>query len=479
MKLNLKHRHLLTSAGNIRLKYVVGICALFILLGGWMFSGDDNQTESYVATVIETPTAQQPEQATYRKIEWGEYDPEIKGQGVTPFLSRIGTRPYFNKPYAWAKTLTVESGDALGLLMEETGLHGDDYVGAMTALKKHVDPTEIKPGHKIQIINSRLGDKDTIKSISYIYDGLTSVQLTNPSGQWIAEKKETPLLPKIRGGVATIENSIYGSMGKAGIPDGIINKMIKAYSWTVDFQRDIWGDEEVEVLYETRESEDGEVVRSSRLLYANLKLRGRDLPIYLFEKDKGFPNYFEPSGQSIRRALMKTPIDGARLSSGYGMRTHPVLGYKKAHKGVDFAAPTGTPIYAAGDGVVQRANRFSSFGNYIKIKHNETYQTAYAHLNGFAKGIRSGTRVKQGQVIGYVGTTGRSTGPHLHYEVHKNGVKVNPHSVKLPLGEQLKGDKLDQFRKVIKERSKAFQSITGVMPGQNSNMVRPTKKPKV
>jgi len=477
MKLNLKHRHLLTSTGNIRMRYVVIIGVLFLGLCAWIFSGDNSETETYVATVTEQAETE-AQKVTYRKIEWGDYDPEVKGQGVSPFLSRIGARPYFNKAYEWTKTITIEKGDALGLLMEETGLSGDGYVGAFKALKKHVDPTDIKPGHKIEIINERLGQADTIKSISYIYDGLKSVQLSKNNEQWSSQIVEQQLDIKTRGAVATIENSIYGSMGKAGVPDGIINKMIKAYSWTVDFQRDIWGGEEVEVLYETRESEDGEVVRSHRLLYANLKLRGRDMPIYSFEKDKGFTNYFEPSGQSIKRALMKTPIDGARLSSGYGMRTHPVLGYRKAHKGLDFAAPTGTPIYAAGDGVVQRANRFSSYGNYIKIKHNDTYSTAYAHLHGFAKGIRAGTRVKQGQTIGYVGSTGRSTGPHLHYEVHKNGVKINPHSAKLPLGEQLKGAKRDQFRSVMSKRNRIFQSITGVVPGQNSNMVKPTRKPK-
>jgi len=480
MKFNFKHRHLLTTEGNIRLRYVVVIGLLFLALGVWMFSGDDNtpDTSMQVATIAPDNT-EQPQQIITRKIEWGDYDPEDAGQGVTPFLSRIGTRPYFNKPYEWVKTLTIEKGDALGLLMEETGLKGDDYIGAMTALKKHVDPTEIKPGHKIDVTKSRLGNKDTIQSIAYIYDGLSSVALNKSNDTWVAQKKETPLVPKIRGGVATVENSLYGSMGKAGIPDGIINRMIKAYSFTVDFQRDIWGGEEVEVLYETKESEDGEVVRSNRLLYANLKLRGDSKPVYLFEKSKGHSNYFEPDGQSIKRALMRTPVDGARLSSGFGMRTHPVLGYKKAHKGVDFAAPIGTPVYAAGDGVVQRANRFSSYGNYMKIKHNETYSTAYAHLNGFAKGVRPGTRVKQGQVVAYVGNTGRSTGPHLHYEVHKNGVKVNPHSVDLPLGEQLNKSQMTKFRALMRDVNATFTSITGVVPGQNSNMVKPTRKPRV
>lgn len=474
-KLNFKHRHLLTSTGNIRLRFVAAVIVAILLIISFIPNNgiEDYAEDATVEIIAEKPT-EAPKEISFKDIE---YDPEVAGNGITPFLSRMGARPYFNKPYNWFKTMEIASGDSLGLLMEQTGLSGDDYVGAMTAIKKYVDPTTIKPGHQIVVSNERLGTQDSVQSVSYIYDSLSSVILTKDNEQWIAEKKTQPLELKTHAVVTTIENSLYGSMGKAGVPDGIINQMIKAYSWTVDFQRDIWGGEQVEILYETRETADGSYVRSNRFLYANLKLRNRDMPIYLYEKDKGFPNYFEPSGQSIRRALMKTPIDGARLSSGYGMRTHPVLGYKKAHKGVDFAAPIGTPIYAAGDGVVQRANRFSSFGNYIKIKHNNTYSTAYAHLNGFAKGIRAGARVKQGQTIGYVGNTGRSTGPHLHYEVHKNGVKVNPHSVDLPLGEELKGAQLSSFRVFVAEVQKKFTAITGVVPSQNSNMVTPVKKP--
>ncbi len=480
MAINLKHRHLLTADGNIRLRYIILLVCIFVGLGAWLFSGDDSEdTPSLeVAEAIEN-IQDIPEAVIQQVIEWGDYDPEVAGQGVAPFMSRMGVRPYFNEPYNYLSTIQVEPGDVLGSLMEQTGLQGDDYISAMKAIKKQVDPTDIRPGHKIIITYEKYKDQTEIKSIAYVYDGLKSVRLTQGDAGWVSELIEKPLKIQTRANRTKIENSIYGSLGKADVPDGIINNMIMAYSWTVDFQRDIWGDEEVEVLYETKESDDGEVVRSHRLLFANLKLRGRDMPIYMFEKDKGYPNYFEPNGQSIKRALMKTPIDGARLSSGYGMRTHPVLGYKKAHKGVDFAAPTGTPIYAAGDGVVKRANRFSSYGNYIKIRHNDTYSTAYAHLNGFAKGVRSGSRVKQGQIIGYVGTTGRSTGPHLHYEVHKNGVKVNPHSVDLPLGEQLRGAQLTEFRKVVAARNRLFESITGFMPGANDNIVIPTRKPKV
>jgi len=462
-KINLKHRHLLTASGNIRLKFIVGF---LIAVGGasafLVFDGHDNEdvnvativTHDKIANVVDI----KPQPVI--KIEWGDYDPENSGLGMAPFLSRVGTRPYFDKAYAWTKTITVKSGDVLGTLMEDTGLSGDDYIAATRAIKKELDPQDIRPGHTIDVTRERLGVSDTIKSIDYVFDSLTSVVVSQENdGTWSAETKTKPLEIKTYAIKATIENSIFGSMGKAGVPDGIINRMIMAYSWTVDFQRDIWGQEEVEILFETRETADGEYVRSNRLLYANLKLRNKEMPIYLYEKDKGFPNYFEPNGQSIRRALMKTPIDGARLSSGYGRRKHPVLGYQKMHKGVDFAAPTGTPIYAAGDGVVERANRFGAYGNYMRIRHNETYKTAYAHLNKFAKGMSKGKRVKQGQVIAYVGTTGRSTGPHLHYEVIKHGKKINPHSVDLPLGEKLRGQQLTNFKSKMEKRIDQYRGL--------------------
>ena len=478
-----KHRHLLTSAGNIRLRFVavlaIFLFAVVLLVSG---GGDDNDlaTQNVQTALIDNKRQDAPiiTQAVNTVARVIDYDPEEAGNGIAPFLTRVGKRPYFNKPYRWTKTHVIESGDALGLVMEETGLSGDDYLAALRAIKEKVDPTDIRPGHKVITTLSRLGHEDNVLQVAYVFDSLKSVVVQQDGDTWSAETIEQPLELKTRAATTTIENSIYGSLGKVGVPDGIINRMIKAYSWTVDFQRDIWGGEEVELLFETKETEDGEYIRSHRLLYANLRLRDKDLPIYLYEKDEGFPNFFEPNGVSIKRALMKTPVDGARISSGFGMRTHPVLGYNKMHKGLDFAAPTGTPIYAAGDGIVERANRFGSYGNYIRIRHNDTFKTAYAHLSRFGKGIKRGTRVKQGQIIGYVGNTGRSTGPHLHYEVIKNGQKVNPHSVDLPLGEEIRGAQLREFQREIAKYNAKFATITGKIPNQQ-DMLLPPRKPDV
>jgi murein DD-endopeptidase MepM/ murein hydrolase activator NlpD len=219
------------------------------------------------------------------------------------------------------------------------------------------------------------------------------------------------------------------------------------FSWDVDFQRDLRAGDGFETMFEEVSLEDGSgAVRGGDVLYAGLTLSGEILDAYRFEVEDGEVEYFDRTGRSLRKFLMRTPVDGARLSSGFGMRRHPILGYSRMHKGVDFAAPSGTPIYAAGAGRVVSAGRNGGYGNYIRLRHSGEYSTAYAHLSRFAKGIRAGSRIQQGQVIGYVGTTGRSTGPHLHYEILRNDAQINPLSVRQPPNTQLAGADLERFR---------------------------------
>jgi len=189
------------------------------------------------------------------------------------------------------------------------------------------------------------------------------------------------------------------------------------------------------------------------------------MEIFLHSPSEGEADYFDPKGQSVRKALLRTPIDGARISSGYGKRRHPILGYNKMHRGVDFSAPRGTPVYAAGKGVVEYASRNGAYGKYIRIRHGGEFKTAYAHLKGYAKGIARGKRVKQGQVIGYVGSTGRSTGPHLHYEVLRNGKQTNPRNMKLPAGPKLAGQSLESFQaaRVEIDRMRAAAEVRQVV----------------
>ncbi len=236
-----------------------------------------------------------------------------------------------------------------------------------------------------------------------------------------------------------IISSLYSKAIELGIKPNIIIEFARIYGFQIDFQRDIWKNDGFQILYENYLDENGKILETGNIIYANLILQGKEYPLYLFKKGKT-SDHFDEFGKSIKKSLMKTPINGARLSSSFGMRKHPILGFNKLHKGTDFAAPKGTPIMASGDGKVTRARWCGGGGNCVKIKHNSTYSTVYAHMSKFARGIKEGVRVKQGQIIGYVGSTGMSTGPHLHYEVIENGKKINSQTLKLPSGKILKGE---------------------------------------
>ncbi len=242
-----------------------------------------------------------------------------------------------------------------------------------------------------------------------------------------------------------IIESLYKSAINLGIKPNIIIEFARLYGFQVDFQRDIWKNDSFQIIYEEYLDNDNKIVDTGEIIFANLNLQNSDLQLYKYEYEKNKIDYFDENGKSIKKTLMKTPINGARLSSSFGKRKHPILGYTKMHMGTDFAAPKGTPIMASGDGKVTKAGWCGGGGNCVKIKHNSTYQTVYAHMSKFGRGIKKGVRVKQGQIIGYVGSTGMSTGPHLHYEVIENGRKINSQKLKLPSGKVLKGEERKKF----------------------------------
>ncbi len=242
-----------------------------------------------------------------------------------------------------------------------------------------------------------------------------------------------------------ITNSLYQSALSLKIKPNIIIEFARLYGFQVDFQRDIWKNDSFQIIYEEFLNKEGNVIETGNIIFANLNLQNQDLKLYRHEYEKNKIDYFDENGKSMRKTLMKTPINGARLSSSFGKRKHPILGFTKMHTGTDFAAPTGTPILASGDGLVVRAQWCGGGGNCVKIKHNRVYQTVYAHMSKFGRGIKKGARVKQGQIIGYVGSTGLSTGPHLHYEVIENGRKINSQKLKLPSGKILKGNQRKVF----------------------------------
>ena len=255
---------------------------------------------------------------------------------------------------------------------------------------------------------------------------------------------------------AEITKSLYASAIDVEIKPNIIVEFARIYGFQIDFQRDIWKNDSFQIIYETFLDSNGKILETGNILYANLKLRGKNNDLYIFKTKDGY-EHFDKYGKSVKKSLMKTPINGARLSSSFGLRKHPILGYNKMHRGTDFAAPEGTPVLASGDGKVVRARWCGGGGNCIKINHNSTYSTVYAHLKNFGRGIKEGVRVRQGQIIGYVGSTGMSTGPHLHYEVIINGKKVNSQKLKLPSGKILRGKERKNFE-VIKIKLDVLKS---------------------
>ena len=259
------------------------------------------------------------------------------------------------------------------------------------------------------------------------------------------------LVTKLKKNTIYKENSIMQSLYKSAsdqrIPANVIIEFARVYGFQVDFQRDIRKRDSFQILFEVFKDDNGKIIETGEILFANLKLSGVNNSLYFFNGD-GSSGHYDKNGKSVKKALMKTPINGARLSSPFGMRKHPIDGFNKMHRGTDFAAPMGTPIMASGDGVIKKAGWCGGGGNCVVIKHNSTYQTVYAHMSKFARGIRNGVRVKQAQIIGYVGSTGKSTGPHLHYEVIVNGKKINSQKLKLPSGKILKGDERKKFETV-------------------------------
>jgi len=343
----------------------------------------------------------------------------------------------------------IKSGETFDKILENYFIEKKEIIKIKNSLKKKVNLNKLNTN---QIIEFRL-DKTNNKIEEFTYQ-ISNIQKIYLKRNIEDDKFNEKILSiKLDKKVVYKENIILQSLYKAAtdqnIPANTIIEFAGIYGFQVDFQRDIRKQDKFQIMYEIFLNEKNEVIDSGKILYANLKLSGQDNSLYYFDKE-GSEGHYDKNGQSVKKALMKTPINGARLSSPFGMRKHPIDGYNKMHRGTDFAAPMGTPIMASGDGIVKKAGWCGGGGNCVKIRHNSTYETVYAHMSKFARGIKSGVRVKQGQTIGYVGSTGKSTGPHLHYEVIVNGKKVNSQKLKLPSGKILKNEerKLFETRKI-------------------------------
>ena len=345
--------------------------------------------------------------------------------------------------------ILVNQGDNFAKILRKGGLKGRDIDRLLINGKDIYDFSKIYLGDIVKV-QSNYNTEENLQKFKMVYRFSENQELIinyiNKNFEY--EIRQIELFEEkifISGEITT---SLYEAMKKAGLSELIITEIIRIYSFDVDFQRDIYEGDYFEALFTRRKNDQGKTVQIEDPEYLVLSSRGTPLIYYLYSNDE-FSEYFDENGKGMTKSLMKTPINGARLSSNYGMRKHPILGYNKMHKGVDFAAPTGTPIFAAGNGVVEFAGKNGSYGNYIRIRHDSTYKTAYAHLNGFKKGVYGGVRVKQGDVIGFVGSTGRSTGPHLHYEIIVNGKQVNPSTLKLPSGRKLNDQQLGELKKLV------------------------------
>lgn len=363
------------------------------------------------------------------------------------------------------KKLVIGKGDTLmDILVKKASVPREDAYQAVIALSKVYNPRDLNVGHQITVFfhqDPSVADPK-FSGIQIEKDIVNTVSVNRAgNGDFTVQQHEKDVHRTVKGFKGQINNSLYVDAQAKGVPDSVILDLIKMYSYNVDFQRELHTGDGFEVMYEEYMTEDGHVVSGKgNIIYAKLDLGDRALPFYRYEDKSGSFDYYDDKGFSAKKALMKTPIDGARLTSGFGMRHHPVLGYNKMHKGIDFAAARGTPIYASGDGVIEKLERSSSYGNYIRIRHRNDLKTAYAHMNGFKAGMHNGSRVKQGEVIGYVGTTGRSTGPHLHYEIIVNNTQVNPATVKMAMGKSLDGKALKTFASFVAKTRVQFKGLS-------------------
>ena len=364
--------------------------------------------------------------------------------------------------------LTVGKGDTLARLLKRGGIKASTAQKAIRALGSSFNPKKLQLGQTVTLYFNKADTSlpALFAGFSVSPDYTTEVRVErNIDDVFKARTVNRTFKTKQIATKATISSNLYLSAKKAGIPDSVIIELIRAFSWDVDFQRGIRKNDQIRVLYREIYDDKGKLQKSGDIAFATLSLSSKQHNIYQYTNSKDRTQYYDETGASAQKALMRTPIDGARLSSRFGKRKHPILGYTKMHKGVDFAAPRGTPIYAAGDGTVLYAGKKGGYGNYVRIRHNQEFNTAYAHMRNVARKIRKGTRVIQGQIIGYAGSSGRSTGSHLHYEILKKGRQTNPLKVKMPSGKKLTGAELARFQKI---RQKIDQQFAEAARGENN-----------
>lgn len=346
--------------------------------------------------------------------------------------------------------VSIKRNETLSGVLDRIGAPRDEANGAVLAAGQLVDLRRVRPGDEITAWLETDAAAGGVRLVGVSLRPEVERQVLvarNADGGWVTHELKAKMTAGHNRVSGAIDQSIYQTALALGAGDQQVVDYAEIFGYDIDFQRETQNGDQFEILYETFDDERGQPVKAGSVIFASMNGQALKKNFYRYTpSDDGQVDYFDEQGQSAKKFLMKTPINGARLSSSFGNRKHPILGYTKLHKGTDFAAPTGTPIYAAGNGVITSWGRNGSYGNYAKIQHANGYVTAYAHMSRFAKGHAKGSRVRQGEIIGYVGTTGRSTGPHLHYEVYVGGKPVNAMKLKLPTGRKLEGEQLDTFK---------------------------------
>ena len=404
-------------------KYLIlsGIFLTFVLLLTVVYKSDEKIIKKSTVVAI---SYENPDLKTFKEF----------------LLNQIKS-PFTNLNYE------IKKGDTIQKILKKLKVQNNDIQNVIDQYKKYGNPNKLLVGNKIDIIveKSLSTNKNTLVKFSVPITKSTTIAITkSEDNKIISNKIITKLYKRKILSENIIKKNLYSSATEVNINPDTIIEFARIFGFEIDFQRDIRKNDYFKIVYAKYFDENGEFVKSGSILYAHMSVNGREITLYKFGNDKSY-GYFNINGKSVEKALMKTPINGARLSSSFGMRKHPIQGFNKMHTGTDFAAPMGTPIMASGSGTITRAKWCGGGGNCIKIKHNSTYDTIYAHMKSFAKGIKVGKKVRQGQIIGFVGSTGMSTGPHLHYEVIINGQKVNSQKLQLPSGKVLKGDEREKF----------------------------------
>ena len=354
--------------------------------------------------------------------------------------------------YTYKKQYEMQEGETFSQILRKTELNDSEIQEIIKLTKEKIDLNKLNIGTKIETLSSIESGNLFIQNIIIYPNKESEIFLFRNNSSFEIKSNQLKLYPELIYQEVEIQNSIFESLTNVDTPEGIIMEFVQLFSFDIDFQREIRHGNKIKIYYKRFNDEKQNFVKTGSIYFAEIQLHNHSYELYRFENEnKKLVGYFDSKGKSATKALMKTPINGARLSSGYGMRKHPILGYNKKHQGVDFAAPMGTPIMAAGTGHIEFVGNNGGAGKYIRIKHMNGYKTAYAHLSEYASGINKNVKVKQGQTIGYVGSTGLSTGPHLHYEVWFNGKRINPMTMKLPSGKKLEDNDLEIFLK-LKEK---------------------------